>query len=140
MGDLGEIRWQNLMMFFLSWVLIYAVLMKGIKEAGKIIWFTAIFPYIVLTIFLVRGATLEGAGTGIEYYVGSASEFDKLLSGSTWKNAATQILFSLSAAQGGMITLSSYTDFKNNNMQDALIICFGELLGPRGGLILFLTV
>ena len=99
--------------------------MKGLKEAGKIIWFTALFPYLVLTIFLIRGATLPGAGDGVSYYIGPNAEFSKLLSGSTWKNAATQILFSLSAAQGGMITLSSFTDFHNDNLQDALIICSG---------------
>ena len=58
------VRWQNTIIFALSWFLIFIVLMKGIKEAGKIIWFTALFPYVVLTIFLIRGATL---GTSIDY-------------------------------------------------------------------------
>ena len=52
------VRWQNTLVFALAWLLVYAVLMNGIKEAGKIIWFTALFPYVVLTIFLIRGATL----------------------------------------------------------------------------------
>ena len=52
------VRWQNTLVFALAWLLVYVVLMNGIKEAGKIIWFTALFPYLVLTIFLIRGATL----------------------------------------------------------------------------------
>ena len=52
------VRWQNTLVFALAWLLVYMVLMNGIKEAGKIIWFTALFPYVVLTIFLIRGATL----------------------------------------------------------------------------------
>ena len=31
------------------------------------------------------------------------------------------------AAQGGMITLASYSQFKNNNLGDTLIICVGKL-------------
>ena len=121
------IRWQNTLIFLLSWALIFCVLMKGLKEAGKIIWFTALFPYLVLTIFLIRAATLEGASDGVSYYIGPKSEFSKLLIGSTWQKAATQILFSLAAAQGGLITLSSFTPFKNDNLKDSLIICTGMI-------------
>ena len=32
-------------------------------------WFTALFPYVVLSILLVRGATLPGAAKGVEYYL-----------------------------------------------------------------------
>jgi len=127
-GICGNVRWQNTICFLFSWGLIFVVLKAGIKEAGKIIWFSALFPYLVLTIFLIRAATLEGADYGVSYYIGSKSDFPKLLVGKTWKNAATQILFSLSAAQGGMITLSSFSNFNNDNMKDSLIICVGKLL------------
>ena len=59
------IRWQNTLTFIFPWLLIFAVLKAGIKEAGKIIWFTALFPYLVLTIFLIRASLLEGADYGI---------------------------------------------------------------------------
>lgn len=35
----------------------------------QVVWFTALFPYAVLLILLVRGVTLPGSGDGIKYYL-----------------------------------------------------------------------
>ena len=35
----------------------------------QVVWFTALFPYVVLSILMVRGATLPGAAKGVEYYL-----------------------------------------------------------------------
>lgn len=35
----------------------------------QVVYFTAIFPYILLTVLLVRGLTLEGAHEGVMYYL-----------------------------------------------------------------------
>ena len=32
----------------------------------QVVYFTSLFPYLVLFIFLIRGLTLEGAGVGIK--------------------------------------------------------------------------
>lgn len=46
----------------------------------QVVWFTALFPYVVLAILMVRGATLEGAGKGVEYYL--TPNFTRLASSS----------------------------------------------------------
>ena len=33
------------------------------------VWFTALFPYVVLVILLIRGVTLPGSAEGIRYYL-----------------------------------------------------------------------
>ena len=38
---------------------------------------TSTFPYVMMTIMLIRGATLPGAATGVEYYL--KPEWSKLL-------------------------------------------------------------
>ena len=35
----------------------------------QVVYFTAIFPYVVLFILLVRGLTLEGAAEGVLHYL-----------------------------------------------------------------------
>jgi solute carrier family 6 dopamine transporter-like protein 3 len=43
------------------------------KQTGgahrQVVWFTALFPYVVLFILLVRGITLPGSAEGIRYYL-----------------------------------------------------------------------
>lgn len=62
---------------FLAWLALYLVIVKGVKSSGKVAYFTAIFPYIVLFTLLGRAATLEGAMNGIWYFI--KPDFRKLL-------------------------------------------------------------
>lgn len=83
-------------------------------------YFTATFPYVVLTILFVRGVTLEGAFTGIMYYL--TPKWDKILEAKVWGDAASQIFYSLGCAWGGLITMASYNKFHNNCYRDSVII------------------
>nr|KAG5687180.1 hypothetical protein BaRGS_012234 [Batillaria attramentaria] len=60
----------------LSWVIVIACVIKGVKSTGKVVYFTATFPYVVLLILLIRGATLEGASKGVKFFI--VPEWDQL--------------------------------------------------------------
>ncbi|XP_019488782.1 PREDICTED: sodium- and chloride-dependent neutral and basic amino acid transporter B(0+) [Hipposideros armiger] len=128
MDETGEIVWYLALCLLLAWLIVGAALFKGIKSSGKVVYFTAIFPYIVLFILLIRGATLEGASKGISYYIGAQSNFTKLQEAEVWKDAATQIFYSLSVAWGGLVALSSYNKFNNNCFSDAIVVCLTNCL------------
>ena len=38
----------------LGWIIVYGIIWKGLHSSGKIIWFTALFPYFVLTILFFK--------------------------------------------------------------------------------------
>ncbi|XP_078068164.1 sodium- and chloride-dependent neutral and basic amino acid transporter B(0+)-like [Mustelus asterias] len=123
MDETGEIVWYLALCLLLAWLITGAVVSKGIKSSGKVVYFTATFPYVVLTILLIRGLTLEGANKGIEFYIGSQSDFSKIIDAEVWKDAAIQIFYSSSVGWGSLITLSSYNKFHNNCYRDTIIVC-----------------
>uniref|UniRef100_A0A1I8JIY4 Sodium-and chloride-dependent GABA transporter 2 n=1 Tax=Macrostomum lignano TaxID=282301 RepID=A0A1I8JIY4_9PLAT len=84
-----------------------------------VVWFTAIFPYCVLLIFLIRGVTLEGSMMGIYYYM--YPNLSELLNSKPWIDAATQVFFSLGPGFGVLLAFASYNKFNNNVYKDALI-------------------
>ncbi|XP_053329041.1 sodium- and chloride-dependent neutral and basic amino acid transporter B(0+)-like [Spea bombifrons] len=123
LGETGVVVWHLALCLLLAWIIVVASLAKGIKSSGKVVYFTALFPYVVLLILLIRGATLEGARDGIEYFIGQQSNITKLSNGDVWRDAATQIFYSLSTAWGGLTALSSYNKFHNNCYLDSIVVC-----------------
>ncbi|XP_064631978.1 sodium- and chloride-dependent glycine transporter 1-like [Lineus longissimus] len=122
--DIGLPQWDLVLCLLLAWVIVFFCLIRGIKSSGKVVYFTALFPYLVLVILFFRGVTLDHAGDGIYFYV--VPEWSRLLDAKVWNDAAVQIFFSLSTSWGGLITLASYNRFHNNVLRDSLIVTVGN--------------
>ncbi|XP_070197949.1 sodium- and chloride-dependent glycine transporter 1-like [Littorina saxatilis] len=119
-SDLGGISLKIILTLALAWLLIFFCLMNGVKSSGKVVYFTATFPYVILIVLLVRGVTLEGHLDGIKFYV--IPKWEKLLDAKVWGDAATQIFYSLGVGFGGLLTMASYNKFKNNCYRDAIMV------------------
>ena len=59
-GEMGNVEWHLALCLLAAWIIIFGCLFKGIKSSGKVVYFTAIFPYVVLIILLIRAVTLPG--------------------------------------------------------------------------------
>ncbi|CAF1617371.1 unnamed protein product, partial [Adineta ricciae] len=75
-NHIGALQWELVGCSMIVFLLIYLSIIKGVKTAGKAIWFTALVPYVVLIILLLRSLTLDGILEGLKYYV--APSFERL--------------------------------------------------------------
>ncbi|KAH8347870.1 hypothetical protein KR084_001889 [Drosophila pseudotakahashii] len=134
--ETGSIKLSLAACLFLAWAIVFLCLCKGVQSSGKVVYFTALFPYVVLVILFVRGVTLPGASTGILFYL--TPDWKQLANAQVWGDAAVQIFFALSPAWGGLITLSSYNKFSNNCYKDSLIVAFCNIATSFfAGLVIF---
>ncbi|KAJ8397299.1 hypothetical protein AAFF_G00441330 [Aldrovandia affinis] len=116
----GSLQWGMVLSLLCAWAVVYLCFIRGIETIGKAVYITSTFPYVVLTIFLVRAMTLPGATVGLTYLF--TPDWETLKNPKVWLDAATQIFFSLSLAFGGLIAFSSYNPEKNNCERDAVIV------------------
>uniref|UniRef100_A0A182KAF6 Transporter n=1 Tax=Anopheles christyi TaxID=43041 RepID=A0A182KAF6_9DIPT len=115
-----QINYTVALALLTAWSLVYLCMVQGITESSKIVYITAIFPYVVLIIFFFRGITLKGASDGIAHLF--TPRWESILEPVVWLEAGTQIFFSLGLAFGGLIAFSSYNPANNNCYRDALVV------------------
>ncbi|XP_061633079.1 sodium- and chloride-dependent transporter XTRP3-like isoform X2 [Phyllopteryx taeniolatus] len=118
--EAGGIHTSQALCLLLAWAITYLFIIHGVKSSGKVVYFTATFPYVVLIIYLIRGLTLPGAINGITYMF--TPKIEELANPTAWINAATQIFFSLGLGFGSLIAFSSYNQYNNNFEHQAIIV------------------
>lgn len=63
------------------------------QSAGKVVYFTTLFPYLMLTALIIRGVTLEGAAEGLLFYL--LPDWSTLLEARVWGDAASQVTITI---------------------------------------------
>ncbi|XP_068604687.1 sodium- and chloride-dependent taurine transporter-like [Brachionichthys hirsutus] len=118
--DVGPIKWDLALCLLLVWIICFFCIWKGVKSTGKVVYFTATFPFIMLIVLLIRGVTLPGASQGIKFYL--YPDLSRLKDPVVWIDAGTQIFFSYAICLGAMTSLGSYNKYKYNCYRDCLLL------------------
>ncbi|KAM4577242.1 sodium- and chloride-dependent GABA transporter ine isoform 1-T1 [Odontesthes bonariensis] len=118
--EAGGVRWELFGYLLVAWAIVYLCIFKGVKSTGKVVYFTAVFPYFILFALLINNVQLPGAKNGILYFV--TPVWRRLFEVKVWVNAAAQVFNSLGIAFGSMISMASYNKFHNNILRDVLIV------------------
>ncbi|XP_060775549.1 sodium- and chloride-dependent GABA transporter 2-like isoform X5 [Neoarius graeffei] len=119
--ELGNVRWELALCLLLSWIICYFCVWKGVKSTGKVVYFTATLPYVMLAVLLVRGLLLPGAVDGIIFYLYPDST--RLMDPQVWLDAGTQIFYSYALCIGCLIAMGSYNKYNNNCYKDSVCLC-----------------
>ncbi|XP_066499536.1 sodium-dependent neutral amino acid transporter SLC6A17 [Hoplias malabaricus] len=119
-ADSGGLNWRMTLSLLGAWIIVCLAVMKGIQSSGKVMYFSSLFPYVVLFCFLVRGMFLKGAVDGIAHMF--TPKLEIMLEPQVWREAATQVFFALGLGFGGVIAFSSYNKRDNNCHFDAVLV------------------
>lgn len=118
---IGGVQWDLFGCLLVAWIVVYAVIWKGLHNSGKVLWFSAIFPYVVLSILCVKALTLEGAADGLKFLF--TPQWERLYEAQVWIDGGTQIFFSYGVGIGALLALGSYNKFNHNCHRDAIFVC-----------------
>nr|CAB3266312.1 sodium- and chloride-dependent GABA transporter 3-like [Phallusia mammillata] len=99
---------------------VFFVNIRGIKTSGKVVYFTATFPYVSLIALLIRGATLDGASMGIRAYL--LPDLSQLAKAQVWVDAASQAVYSYGIGFVALTAMGGYNNYTDNFYRSSFFI------------------
>uniref|UniRef100_UPI00358EA940 sodium- and chloride-dependent taurine transporter-like n=1 Tax=Myxine glutinosa TaxID=7769 RepID=UPI00358EA940 len=120
MEEVGDLQWDLVLCMLAMWVIVFFSIWRGVKVTGKIVYFTATFPLLMLVVLFIRGVTLPGASEGIKYYLYPKLEY--LAYPQVWIDAGTQIFYSYTVCIGVMTSLGSYNKYDYNCYRSCVLL------------------
>jgi len=119
-SEIGDIQMPIVVglaaVWFVTWLVVYRGVQKGIEIANKIMMPTL---FILTAVLVIWSLNLEGASEGLKAYV--TPDFSKLSEPKVWIDAYSQIFFTLSLGFGIMIAYASYLP-KQANISRAAVL------------------
>ncbi|XP_046544146.1 sodium- and chloride-dependent glycine transporter 2-like [Haliotis rubra] len=106
---------------------------------SQVVYVTAVLPYILLTVLLIRSCMMPGSVDGLLYFL--RPDFSKLLTVQVWLEALLQSFYAMNTTYGGLITMGSFNSFNNNCIRDVVLVTIiGQLSCIFCGFTVFSTL
>jgi SNF family Na+-dependent transporter len=125
MDNLGGFVPGLVVAYTVTWIMVYFIVFQGVGSSGKVVYVTALLPYVALVAFFIRAITLPNAMTGLKFFL--IPDFNMLLNAEVWQRAVIQIFYSLGVGFGSLIAFASYgakkDDFVGNAVKVSAINC-----------------
>lgn len=120
--------WKILMGLILTWCAIYFCIFKGVLSAGWVVKITMPLPVLILVILMIRSVMLDGAGDGINQYLGNwdMDYVEQKATNNIWADATGQVFFTLGVCMGVMTAYSSFNPTNQNIVVDEKFISLGD--------------
>ncbi|KAI6171581.1 Sodium-and chloride-dependent glycine transporter 2 [Aphelenchoides bicaudatus] len=120
----------------IAWIFVFFGVFKGIGSIGWAVSITATIPYLMLIVLLLRALNLTGASDGIRYFF--TIEFRDLWDLSLWRSAAVQVFYELGIDAGPLISMASFSRYRNNIYRDAVLLVLVDMFTSiLCGLVIF---
>uniref|UniRef100_A0A7E4V1Q8 Transporter n=1 Tax=Panagrellus redivivus TaxID=6233 RepID=A0A7E4V1Q8_PANRE len=134
--DMGHVQSHLVIALAVAWIIVFLGVFKGIGSIGWAVTITATVPYFLLITLLLRGISLPGATEGIKFFL--HPDMNKLWSISIWKSAAEQVFYSLGIDAGPLISMASFSRYRNNIYRDAcLLVLIDTITSILCGMVIF---
>ncbi|TKR77370.1 hypothetical protein L596_018359 [Steinernema carpocapsae] len=118
--SIGPIQSHLFLALAVAWILVFFGVFKGIGSIGWAVSITSTVPYLLLLILLLRGISLKGADKGLRYLF--SPDMSRLWDISMWKSAAEQVFYELGIDAGPLISMASFSRYRNNIYRDAVLL------------------
>jgi len=118
--------WKNVAYSALGFLVVFCCLAFGVKNVGRITYFSMGFPIVVLFALAILGFTLEGAGDGIESYIGEWDVSILKSQGDVWTVAVSQIFFSIGITFGILTAYGSHCPRNEPALLNATVIALAN--------------
>ncbi|VDM38373.1 unnamed protein product, partial [Toxocara canis] len=134
--ELGPLQSHLVLALAIAWILVFFGVFKGIGSIGWAVTITATLPYLLLGILLLRGLSLPGANQGLAFLF--KPNIEQLWSIPMWKSAAEQVFYSLGIDAGPLISMASFSRYRNNIYRDAVaVVLINTFTSVLAGMVIF---
>ena len=128
-----RVVWPNFGCLAFVYFLLFLCVGFGVKNTGRIAYFTMGFPILLLFIFLIRAATLEGAEVGVKEYIGIWDVSELRTRGEVWSTAVSQIFFSIG------VTFGIFTAYGSSCPKNAPVVANSFIIALSNSFFSFIS-